>query len=80
MPVPVVFRLGPYRFLIYSNEPDEPPHVHVKRDGAVAKLWLAPVRLGRASGFAALELRRIARLVATHETLLFDAWNSRPRP
>lgn len=76
--MPVVLRVGPYRFLFYSNEPDEPAHVHVQRDRAEAKFWLSPVRLARASGFAAPELRKIARLVSIHEAALLDAWNSRP--
>ena len=28
-----VFRRGPYRFYFYSNDADEPIHVHVERDG-----------------------------------------------
>ena len=27
--MPTVFRRGPYRFYFYSNEADEPMHVHV---------------------------------------------------
>ncbi len=76
--MPVVLRVGPYRFLFYSNEPDEPPHVHVKRDRAEAKFWLSPVTLARSKGFPAPELRKLARLTAEHERALLDAWNSRP--
>ena len=76
--MPVVLRHGPYRFQIYTNEPDEPAHVHAKRDRAEAKFWLSPVRLARASGFSAPELRKLARLVAFHEAALLDAWNNRP--
>lgn len=76
--MPTVLRIGPYRFLFYSNEPDEPPHIHVKRDRADAKFWLSPVRLAHATGFPAHELRKIARLVSDHEPTLTDAWNTRP--
>ena len=41
--MPTVLRIGPYRFYFFSNEGDEPPHVHVDRDAATAKVWLDPV-------------------------------------
>jgi hypothetical protein len=40
--MPNILRVGPYRFFIYSNEGDEPPHVHVRRDRKLAKFWLSP--------------------------------------
>lgn len=78
--MPVVLRIGPYRFVIYVDEPDEPPHVHVKRDRADAKFWLSPVRLSHATGFRASELRRITRTIEAHRAPLLDAWNNRSRP
>ena len=30
--MPTVLRAGPYRFLFYSSDAEEPPHVHVERD------------------------------------------------
>lgn len=70
-----VLRSGPYRIYFHSHEPNEPPHVHVDRDDASAKLWLAPVTLARNLGFRPVELRRIARLVEEHEHQLIEAWN-----
>lgn len=45
--MPTVLRHGPYRFYFYSNDADEPVHVHVERDGDVAKVWADPVRVQR---------------------------------
>ena len=42
---PLVLQRGGLRFLIFSREGSEPPHVHVRRGGARAKFWLEPVRL-----------------------------------
>ncbi len=78
--MPVVLRFGPYRFVIYSDEPAEPAHVHVKRDRAEAKFWLSPVRLSHATRFRAAELRRIVRIIEAHQDPLINAWNRRPRP
>jgi hypothetical protein len=38
-------RFGPYRAFFYSNEGLEPLHVHIERDGKVAKFWLDPIKL-----------------------------------
>jgi len=31
--MPTILRSGPYRVYFYSHEPNEPPHVHVDREG-----------------------------------------------
>lgn len=73
--MPTVLRKGPYRIYFHSHEPNEPPHVHVDRDEFSAKFWLQPVALARNLGFDAPELRKLARLVAEHESELMEAWN-----
>ncbi|MCL4842256.1 MAG: DUF4160 domain-containing protein [Bryobacteraceae bacterium] len=50
-------RSGPYRLFFYSADAHEPPHVHVERDGAEAKLWVVPVRLERSSGCGRADLQ-----------------------
>lgn len=55
--LPTVLRLGPYRFFAYSADRDEPPHVHVEREGSGGKFWLEPVRLESSRGFGRVELR-----------------------
>lgn len=73
--MPTALRSGPYRLYFYSHEPNEPPHIHVDRDGRTAKFWLGPVALATNLGFAAHELSRIERIVAQNETLLRNAWH-----
>ncbi|HLH21355.1 MAG TPA: DUF4160 domain-containing protein [Chloroflexota bacterium] len=73
--VPTIARVGPYRLFFYAGDRDEPPHVHVERDDALAKLWLDPVRLQHAAGFRAAELRQIQRLVAEQQAALLEAWH-----
>jgi hypothetical protein len=41
--VPVIARVGAYRFFFYSNEGDEPAHVHIQRERMLAKFWLDDV-------------------------------------
>ncbi|HKH37550.1 MAG TPA: DUF4160 domain-containing protein [Rubrobacter sp.] len=74
--VPTFLIEGPYRFFCYSNEGNEPPHVHVERDRNTAKFWLEePVRFARNSGFAAHELTRIQSLVEDHRAGCLRKWN-----
>jgi uncharacterized protein DUF4160 len=73
--VPTVLRLGPYRFFFYAGDYEEPPHIHVERDAYTAKFWLDPVRLERSGGFARIEARKIARLVAGNKARLLRSWN-----
>ena len=72
--MPVVLRPGPYRVYFYSNEPDEPPHVHVDRDDRTAKFWLRPLRLAQSAGFREVELNRIRQILKPHERHLVRAW------
>ena len=73
--MPTVLRIKGYRVGFYSSEPDEPAHVHVHKGGCEAKFWLGPVQLSWNKGFRESDLREIARILATHETQLMEAWN-----
>lgn len=71
--MPTVLRSGPYRVFFYSEEGDEPPHVHVERGRAVAKFWLGPVCPAGNAGFRAHEITRIRRILESHEAQLREA-------
>jgi Domain of unknown function (DUF4160) len=44
-------RWGPYRAFFYSNEGDEPAHVHVRAGGQEAKFWLHDLSLAANARF-----------------------------
>jgi hypothetical protein len=73
--VPTILRIGPYRFFFYSNENNEPAHIHVQRERALAKFWLNPVALASSAGFPAQELTKLSRLVQENATIFVEAWN-----
>jgi hypothetical protein len=73
--MPTVLRFGPYRFYFYSHEPNEPPHIHVDREGLSAKFWLDPVQLAANFGFRAHELREIQSLVSERKARFLEAWH-----
>jgi Domain of unknown function (DUF4160) len=71
--MPTVTRSGPDRFYFYSDERDEPAHIHVDRDRQSAKLWLRPVLVARNFGFSPRELGIIEGIVAGNEDALLEA-------
>ena len=73
--VPTVLKVGSARLFFYANETNEAPHVHVQTPHGKAKFWLRPVRIAGASELSAHELRRLARIVETHENDLWKAWH-----
>ena len=73
--MPTALKTGPYRLYFYSNENNEPPHIHVERDNLSAKFWLDPVGLARNFGFNARELRTIEEIINNNLTELSEAWD-----
>ena len=67
--MPTVLRVGRFRFFFFSNETQEPAHIHVKVGDDEAKFWLVPVRLAANYGFNGRELNRIRvqfRIIGTN--------------
>jgi Domain of unknown function (DUF4160) len=76
--MPVIVRKNGYRLFFYSNEgdPREPPHIHVRKGSAEAKVWLeTAISFDETNGFNPRELRDIIRLIADNYALLLEAWN-----
>lgn len=73
--MPTVLRVGRYRFFFFSNEGQEPAHIHVKAGEDEAKFWLAPVQLVVHYGFSGRELKQIQRVVQERRDELLEAWN-----
>jgi hypothetical protein len=73
--MPIVLRVGRYRFFFFSNEGIEPAHIHVKAGGDEAKFWLDPIEVASNYGFRAHELNEIQRIVKAHQVELTEAWN-----
>lgn len=73
--MPTVLKVGPYRFFFYAGDHDEPPHVHVEREGKIAKFWLDPIRLQRSGRFSRRDIGRIRNLLGAHRIKLLEAWN-----
>ena len=50
--MPVVLRVNGYKFFFYEADvANEPPHVHILKDGNEGKFWLDPIRVAREVDF-----------------------------
>ena len=73
--MPTVLRVGRFRFFFFSNEGNEPPHIHAKAGSDECKFWLNPVQLAVNYGFNSSELNEIRRIVDDHQNELQEAWS-----
>jgi hypothetical protein len=73
--MPTVLRVAGYRFFFFSNERQEPAHIHVERGECHAKFWLAGAALSGSQGFRSAELTELRQLVETHRPLFQERWN-----
>ena len=73
--MPTVLRIKKYRFFFFSNEVNEPLHIHVESDDNYAKFWLEPVQLARSVGYNARELSEIRNLVMANVVEFIRRWN-----
>ncbi|MCB9840400.1 MAG: DUF4160 domain-containing protein [Phycisphaeraceae bacterium] len=74
--MPTVLEIDGFRFFFWSNENDEPPHIHVEKGRGVAKWWIDPPREAWSKGLKAGEKRKVARLVEEHAGLFREAWDA----
>jgi hypothetical protein len=73
--MPTILRIGRHRFFFFSNEGNEPPHIHVESGDKYAKYWLTPIALARSAGYNAQELSQIRFLVEKHRSFFKEKWN-----
>jgi hypothetical protein len=73
--MPTLLQAEGFRFFFYSNERDEPPHVHVEKGDGEAKLRLQPVQLAYSHRLMPAELRRVRELTFEHQAVFVERWN-----
>jgi hypothetical protein len=73
--MPTILRIEGFRFFFYSNENNEPAHVHINKAGGLAKFWLQPVELAMSKNFNAVELGKLEKLVSKYKENILEAWN-----
>jgi hypothetical protein len=72
--MPTVLKIGSFRFHFYSDEGNEPPHIHVRCSNGECKFWLVPIALARNRGVSPHDLREIERLVFENRQTLINKY------
>jgi hypothetical protein len=73
--MPTLLQVEGFRFFFFSNERQEPPHVHVEKGDGEAKFWLTPVSLAYSYGLTPAEQRRARELTFQHQAAFVERWN-----
>ncbi|MEX0721100.1 MAG: DUF4160 domain-containing protein [Balneolaceae bacterium] len=73
--MPTILRIDGYRFFFFSNEGNEPVHIHVESGDGYCKFWLNPVELAYSTGYHSAELNKIRQHIEEHKTEIETSWN-----
>jgi len=73
--MPEIFRSLGFVFFFYSNEGQEPIHVHVRKAGGFAKFWIDPIELDFSQGMKISDIKQAEELIIDHVELIKIKWN-----
>jgi hypothetical protein len=64
-----------YTVVVFTREPDEPAHVHVIKDGKIAKFSLSPVDVIEDNGFSQKMIAEAIDIVRRHKGHCWAVWH-----
>lgn len=76
--MPKVLEVNGYKFFFFSNEgnPLEPCHIHVRKAGNLAKLWVdMEVSVADNVGFSSSDLKEIKEITLKNRECIRRAWD-----
>ena len=73
--MPKLFSARGFRFFFYSNEKNEPCHVHVKGHGGEAKFWMPGCEMVFSYRLSAKDIRNILEILRENASLIEEGWN-----
>lgn len=73
--LPTILFIDGFRLYFFSNENNEPPHVHVQYQSSLAKFWINPVALATNRGLKSSDLKKAGDIVRNNEKLIQEKWN-----
>lgn len=72
--MPTILKKLGFRFFFYSNEGNEPPHVHVEKAEAEGKYWLKPVEKVYTKNFSPKDEKQANRIVREEQSNFIKKW------
>lgn len=74
--MPTILLINGLRFFFYSNEGNEPMHIHVTKAEANGKIWIEPeIEIAYLHGFSRSEEKEILHIVSTNYERIKTKWN-----
>jgi len=64
-----------FKFRFYALDVDEPPHIHIVKDGKSLKVWLTNLEVAQNRGYNEREVARLLAVAAEHRDEWIGAWN-----
>lgn len=74
--LPTILKVKSFRFFFYSDEGNEPPHVHIENADGECKFWLNPVKLASSRNLSGVIIREIERIIVENKPLLIEKYAS----
>ena len=74
--MPTIFRNNGIRFFFWSNEGNEPMHIHFEKGDAHGKCWIEPdLEINYFFGFTNSETKAIEKEIEQNIELIKTRWN-----
>ncbi len=74
--MPIVLRINGYRFFFFSNENNEPLHVHVEKGDGTGKIWIEPnVIIEYCYDFTVKQQKEIIQIASENIELIKKTWD-----
>lgn len=73
--MPEIFRKEGFVVSFYSSDGHEPIHVHVRKAGGEAKIWVEPIHIEYGKRMEWQDLKRAEELVAENIDLIKMRWH-----
>lgn len=72
--MPTIFYFKGYRFFFFSNENNEPVHIHVEKAESLAKFWLDPIDEVYSYGYNSKQRKEIRAIIESKLETLKQGW------
>jgi hypothetical protein len=73
--MPTVFEWKGWKFLFYSQDRGEPPHIHVRKDRSEVKIWLEGLKVARNRRCTDQEINAILDVVKANRNEFLEKWH-----
>jgi len=72
--LPTVFIINGIKFFFWSNEGNEPIHIHIRKAEFSAKIWIEDYTIAYNYGFSDKDMKYIIELIKEHEEEIKIKW------